>query len=583
MDSINVFEPSANQVLVYDEISESFVNRDIAEVLPPAQPASALSMGDEGISIYSGTVDNVLNFRKIKAGNQITLRNMHNYVEIGFAGDAYTFRGKAPEDFLLPENNLSELNPSEVRRVLSVYSRSESHDAFMETNASNVPDRDDTYDIGSNGRRYADVYAVNFHGTATRSLLAERLHRLDAKDGDVLAWSDEFNTWKPKAQKSLSLTDLDRVTKNDPRHGDILQYNSDNGQWELVEYVPYEAANDGSIVALNSMGNGVSLIRSRIGDIVELRSLRPSGNIVIEPTAGNNEIAIRAIVPETTDDLPEGTNNLYFNDERVTSAISKTKLNIHSDVIDTTPQNGQGLIYQNGVWINKDVPFELYTTDDLEEGTTNLFFSEDRVVNVLNEQLSSGLISMGDLADTNLSGVSGTYLYFNGMNFVNRKINSGDITEGSNLFFTEARVTDAVRGSIKINDVSDVTTTSPSNGQVLMYGSGQWRNQTIDFSFPTFNNYKTKAKTSTSDINVSHANVHNVDGTVDHTLNIVGTTTSTEAITVVVCIEGYGGNITWTNSIRWNNGSEPTRGPNWTNIILFWNGLHWFGMLSSRG
>lgn len=583
MDQINTHLPSANQILVYDEISNSFVNRDPNEVFTFSGIVGAENMGDTGIPVYSDTIDDKLRFRRLSAGNQIILRNMHSYIEIDFAGDASTLGGKSPTDFVLPENNLSEIDPDSARRTLSLYSIDQTHDVFMETNASNIPDEDNTYDLGSNGRRYADVFAVNFHGTATRALQAERLSRLDAEDGDVLIWSDQFNSWRPQTPKKVSFSDIEQVTKDKPRHGDILHFNGDNAQWEFIEYIPYESSDNGSIVAVNSVGNGVPILRSRVGDIIELRSLRASGNIEIEATAGNNEIAIRAIVPDTTDDLPEGNNNLYHTEERVVNTIKNTPLNTHSDVTNTSPDNGQGLIFINGIWVNKDVPYELYSTDDLDEGESNLYFTGDRVADALDTYISEGNLSLGDLSDTNVSDTNGTYLFYNGMNWISKNINSNDITEGNNKFFTEERVTSLIRDNITISDLSDTTVNSLSPSQVLIYNGESWVNQTIELAFPTFNNYRTVSKVSTSDINFEQASVHRIDGTTNTTLRLVGNTSPAVSLTVVICVEGYGGDITWQDTINWNNGSEPARGPNWTNYIMFWSGTRWFGMLSSRG
>ena len=79
-----------------------------------------------------------------------------------------------------------------------------------------------------------------------------------------------------------------------------------------------------------------------------------------------------------------------------------------------------------------------------------------------NFDVSSGAVSL------KANGVNDTHLDFGtGTN----QINTDDLTEGStNLYFTNARA-DARIGAASINDLSDVTTTGVSNGNVLAYNS----------------------------------------------------------------------------------------------------------------
>jgi len=654
MTKINIIDPQPRQILIYDEVTGSFLNRDAGEIFESESLNHAKNMADIGVPVFNKIIDkDTLQFRSIVGGNQIRVRNMHSYIEIGFTGDAYTIRGKEPSDFLAVENNLSEVNRRSAREHLEVYSMREAHDEFMETNSSNIPDRDNVYDLGSNGNRYSDIYAVNFHGTASRALYAESLTANGASDGDMLVWSRAHSAWIPKQQESYKLTDLDDITTdNSPKDGDILVFNNDNKKWEYVEYVPFEPDTSGSIVALNTVGNGESIIRSRVGDIIELRSLRAGSNIVIEPVSLSNELSISAVVPYTTDDLLEGDDNLYYTDKRVRDEISSTPLNIHADVVNTTPQEGQALVRLSGQWVNKDVLYDVYDTDGLPEGNNNLYFTEDRVITVMESQLSGGFFAIGDLSDTNTTTVSGTYLYFNGTNWVNRTPSTDDLSEGSNnLFYTDERVqgvlseslaggaislnansdvtiTNPVGGNVlrhngtnwtnavlstddlsegsnnefytdekvqgvlaesiasgifSIDDLSDVTSPSPSAGNVLVYSGSAWVPQTLNMSYPLFNNYRTKSVQSTSVIDFEAANVHRISGTTDTTITLQGTEPNDEAINVVICIEGYGATITWPSAINWNNGTEPNLGPNWTNIILFWTGSMWVGMISGRG
>ena len=75
-------------------------------------------------------------------------------------------------------------------------------------------------------------------------------------------------------------------------------------------------------------------------------------------------------------------------------------------------------------------------TDDIEEGTTNLYYTNARVESVIST------------SDTD------------------------DLSEGTtNLYFTNQRAIDAVVENIAIVDLSDVSSTAPNDGELLMYSS----------------------------------------------------------------------------------------------------------------
>ena len=82
--------------------------------------------------------------------------------------------------------------------------------------------------------------------------------------------------------------------------------------------------------------------------------------------------------------------------------------------------------------------FTAKSTDDLSEGSTNLYYTNTRF-------------------DTRFGTKTTT-----------------DLTEGTNLYFTDARVTSRLNVSSidELNDV-DITTTAPTNGQVLIWNTTQ--------------------------------------------------------------------------------------------------------------
>jgi hypothetical protein len=119
-----------------------------------------------------------------------------------------------------------------------------------------------------------------------------------------------------------------------------------------------------------------------------------------------------------TDEVSEGTLNLYFTDQRAVDAVIDGAVD----------------------------------TDDIEEGTTNLYFTNQRAIDAVVDN-----IELDDLSDVDTTGVA----------------------DGDALVYDTA-TTSWVPGSVAIdslNDINDVNITTPANGEVLVYSDGDWVNQ----------------------------------------------------------------------------------------------------------
>ena len=144
---------------------------------------------------------------------------------------------------------------------------------------------------------------------------------------------------------------------------------------------------------------------------------------------------------KTTTDLTEGT-NLYFTDERVDDRVSN--LLVAGTNIGIVYDDGLGTltISANGLTGN--------TTDDLTEGTTNLYFTDERVDDRVANLLVAGAnitLLYDDISNTlTISGIED--------NFSNNT--TDDLAEGAtNLYYTDARVDARLATFIVINDTSE--------------------------------------------------------------------------------------------------------------------------------
>ena len=151
----------------------------------------------------------------------------------------------------------------------------------------------------------------------------------------------------------------------------------------------------------------------------------------------------------TTDDVPEGLTNLYFTNERV------------DDRIAALIQNGIGINWTYDDPSNTftgNVTLAPFTTDDLTEGSTNLYFTNEKVDDRVAQLIinGTGLTWTYDDAANTLQGVVSLSPF-----------NTDDLTEGStNLYFTNEAAQDAVAAmmqngtgiSFVYNDIANTLT-----------------------------------------------------------------------------------------------------------------------------
>jgi hypothetical protein len=168
------------------------------------------------------------------------------------------------------------------------------------------------------------------------------------------------------------------------------------------------------------------------------KNFRVKNGLIVEGTTatvnGNNILTSG----DTTDNVTEGSSNLYFTDERVQDAVDAlisagTHENITITYDDET--NSLSFVAENGV-ADSD-------TDDLVEGETNLYFTNERVHDAVD-----ALIAAGEHSNITITYDDETNsLSFAAENGV-ADSTTDDLVEGEdNLYFTNQRAMDAVQSS----------------------------------------------------------------------------------------------------------------------------------------
>jgi hypothetical protein len=173
------------------------------------------------------------------------------------------------------------------------------------------------------------------------------------------------------------------------------------------------------------------------------KDFRVKNGLVVEGTTGTingNNILTDA---DTTDILDEGTTNLYYTDQRVKDVLTgSTQTNISI----TEVEGDLVITAENGV--------DDSTTDDLDEGTVNLYFTDQRAIDaVANGTFTTDVVEEGS-----------TNLYFTDQRAVDAvidgSVDTDDIEEGTtNLYFTDQRAIDAVvDGAVDTDDIEEGST-----------------------------------------------------------------------------------------------------------------------------
>jgi hypothetical protein len=133
-------------------------------------------------------------------------------------------------------------------------------------------------------------------------------------------------------------------------------------------------------------------------EYAQLPNVKQSGFTLEDLERMSSEIEERYKKPDDTDDIDEGTTNLYYTDQRVKDLLtgsSQTNISI-------TEYDGQLIIEaENGV--------DDATTDDLDEGTTNLYYTDARVDTEFDTRLA--------LKTTDNLTEGTTNLYFSGKRY----------------------------------------------------------------------------------------------------------------------------------------------------------------------
>ena len=164
------------------------------------------------------------------------------------------------------------------------------------------------------------------------------------------------------------------------------------------------------------------------------KNFRVKNGLIVEGTTATVNGQNILTSGNTTDDITEGVSNLYFTDERVQDAVSALiSAGTHENITVTYDDEANTLSFaaENGVAGS--------TTDDLVEGITNLYYTDERVQDAVNSLIAAGTHSNIQITyDDETNSLS--FAAENGV----ADSDTDDLDEGTtNLYFTNQRALDA--------------------------------------------------------------------------------------------------------------------------------------------
>lgn len=179
---------------------------------------------------------------------------------------------------------------------------------------------------------------------------------------------------------------------------------------------------------------------------------QPSGGTPFVKTSINADLTgnvtgtVSDISNHDTDALTEGSSNLYYTDERVDDRINAlvqagTNVSVvYDDVANTFTINATAT--------GSGYDLSANDTDDLAEGSTNLYYTDARAD-------ARATLRINAATTDNIS--EGSNLYYTSTRFDTRLATktTDDLAEGTNLYYTDARVDAYINASITTDDVSE--------------------------------------------------------------------------------------------------------------------------------
>jgi hypothetical protein len=329
---------------------------------------------------------------------------------------------------------------------------------------------------------------TNLYYTDARASAAAPVQSVFGRTGTVSAQSGDYTTSQVTEGSNLYFTDaradarisaadigdLNNVVITTVADNEALIYDAATSQWknEALPSAPVSSVNSQTgVVVLDTddVGEGITNLYYTEARFDASLSGKTTSNLSEGSNLYYTDARFNtAFSSKSTTNLSEGT-NLYFTDARADARISAANIGDLNNVVITTVADNQALIYDaaSSTWKNEALPSApvssvntqtgavVLDTDDINEGATNLYYTDGRASAAAPVQSVNGATGSVTLTTTNIS-------------------------EGSNLYFTDARA-DARIAAADIGNLNNVVITTVADNQALIYdaASSSWKNEAL--------------------------------------------------------------------------------------------------------
>lgn len=276
--------------------------------------------------------------------------------------------------------------------------------------------------------------------------------------------------------------------------GGIYSPNTDPTWADDTYYVKESVPNSIAVTDYSALLKGVKINGT---------SLLPDANKTVDiPVASTNDLGV----------IKVGSGLSIAADGTLSSTASSTTLDGLDDVTITTPSNGQVLKYDsaNDIWVNANETSGSIAIDDLTDVTITsiadgqILVYDSNSSKWINDSLPTPSLDVDDLGDVTLTSLAnGQILKYDSAN--NVWINANEVTPGDTVSVSQIQTTGTQiatitvsgttttiyaptgGGASSLSGLSDVTLTTPTDGQMLSYdnATSKWVNSNVPKELPT--------------------------------------------------------------------------------------------------
>ena len=273
-------------------------------------------------------------------------------------------------------------------------------------NGNLIPAADESQDLGSSSKKWNNIYVDEIGGVSTLDATTTATIRGKLSAGGDLSYDSSSGQFSLNVETTYTSTNFDSDLGAALAGGTGITYDSAGDVISItntgVTAATYGSATSVPQIAVNAQGQITSASNVTIAGVTGVDFDSSGGTITVQTTGGNFTDVI-TLDPFTTANLTENT-NLYFTnaraDARITAAlIDEDNMSSNSDT--RIPSQQSVKAYVDASILTKD------NTDEITEGSSNLYFTDARADARITTAAVTSAGAVMDSELTDLAGVKG--------------------------------------------------------------------------------------------------------------------------------------------------------------------------------